>query len=169
MTRLRLRIMVAGAAAVALMVPAAAQSVRLLGDFQQWSAYAATQNGEPICFAMTEATSVEPTPAEYSQAYLYVTHRPGAGVENEINLVAGTALSADAPATASVGGQDFVLFTEQDAAWLDDAARSETMASAIRAGSTISFSVTSAAGEDITQTFSLSGATAASQAISSEC
>lgn len=148
---------------------AAAQTVRLLGDFNAWSAYAASDGGGPVCFALTKPTAVTPTPEGYDQGYLYVTHRPGEGLRNEISLVAGVELAPDSTATVSVGGASFLLFTQGDAAWLDDPAQSEALASAIRAGSTLSIEATSAAGIRFTQNFSLSGATASSQAIGSEC
>jgi hypothetical protein len=86
-------------------------------------------------------------------------------VANEFNLVAGFTFAPDSAATVNVSGQVFNLFTQNDAAWLDDASQSTTLASAIRAGSSMVVEGTSAAGIKITQTFSLSGATAASQAM----
>mgnify|MGYP007051647167 CR=1 FL=1 len=149
--------------------PAWAQQVRLLGDFNAWSAYAASEGGGTICFALTEPTETAPAPEGAGQGYLYLTHRPGEGVRNEVNLVAGFDLAPDSTATATVGGSSFTLFTQGDAAWLDDPGQSESLASAIRAGSTLTIEATSAAGIRVTQRFSLSGATAASQAIGNEC
>jgi len=146
-----------------------AQTVRLLGDFNDWSSYATSEGAGAVCFALTQPSEVEPEPEGYTQGYLYVTHRPGEGVRNEINLVAGFDFAADSMATISVGSQSFSLFTQGDAAWLDDPAQSESLAAAIRAGSTLRVEATTAAGIRVTQTFSLSGATAASQAIGAEC
>ena len=147
----------------------AAQSVRLLGDFNAWSAYAASENGNPVCFVLSEPTSVEPSPEGYAQGYLYLTHRPSESIRNEFNVVAGVALAPDSSATVSVGSTEFDLFTQGDAAWLDDPAQSENLASAIRAGSSLVVEATTSAGILFRQTFSLSGATASSQAINSEC
>ncbi|UXN74445.1 hypothetical protein N8D56_04640 [Devosia sp. A8/3-2] len=72
-------------------------------------------------------------------------------------------------ATVTVSGQSFNLFTQNDAARLDDAAQSDALASAIRAGSSLSVEGTTAGGIKVVQTFSLSGATAASQSASSGC
>jgi hypothetical protein len=160
---------VALALVLAAPLTASAQTVRLLGDFNDWSSYATSEGAGAVCFALTQPTTVEPQPEGYSQGYLYVTHRPGEGVRNEVNLVAGFDFAADSMATISVGGETFSLFTQADAAWLDDPAESENLASAIRAGSTLTIEATSAAGIRVTETFSLSGATAASQAIGSEC
>lgn len=149
--------------------PALAQSVRVIGDFNAWSAYAASEGAGALCFAVTNPTQVAPTPDGFTEAYLYLTSRPAEGISNEFNLVAGFDFAPDSPATVTVGGQSFALFTQGDAAWLQDAAQSENLAAAIRAGSTLTVEGTSAMGIRVTVTFSLAGATAASRALDSSC
>ncbi len=146
-----------------------AQQVRLLGDFRDWSAYTAVDGVGNICFALAKPVEVTPQPDGFTAAYLYLTHRPAESVANEINLVAGFAFAPDTPATLQVSGETFDLFTEADAAWLLDPARADGLASAMRAGTTIILEGTSDRGIKIRETFSLSGATAASRAIDAEC
>jgi hypothetical protein len=154
---------------IALVGAATAQNVRLLGDFRDWSSYAASDGTGAVCFAMTKPKTVAPQPDGYAEGGLYITHRPGESIKNEFNLVAGFTFQPDSTATVNVSGQVFNLFTQNDAAWLDDAGQADALASAIRAGSTMVVEGTSAAGIKIVETFSLSGATAASQAIGGEC
>lgn len=154
---------------LAAIVPAWAQSARVLGDFRDWSSYAADDGSGTVCFAMTRPKTTEPTPEGYGEAYLYVTNRPGEDVVNEFNVVAGYTFQTGSMAVASVGGQDFALFTQNDAAWLDDSIQSANLAAAIRAGSTVTITGTTAAGMEVVQSYSLSGATAAQQAIGAEC
>ena len=146
-------------------LPVQAQTVRSLGDFRDWSAYSASDGTGPVCFAMSKPTSVTPTPDGYSQAYLYLTHRPAESLRNEINLVAGFAFAPDTPATMTISGQSYDLFTEGDAAWLLDPSRSDDLAGSIRAGSILTVEGTTDRGIRVVETFSLSGATAASRAI----
>jgi len=148
---------------------ASAQQVRLLGEHRAWSSYAANDATGPVCFAMTKPESVAPTPDGYSQAYLYLTNRPAENVETEFSLVAGFAFQPDSMAIVNVGGQVFNLFTQNDGAWLDDAGQTAALASAIRAGSSMTVEGTTAAGIKVTQSYSLSGATAAQQSIGSGC
>jgi hypothetical protein len=158
--------LVAAAFAVSLTaMPALAQSVKLLGEFRDWAAYTATESTGPVCFALSKPTDVAPSPDASTGAWLYITNRPSEGVRNELNLVAGYTFAPDTPATASVGGTVFELFTDKDAAWLLDPNQADNLAGALRAGSTVVFEGTSDQGIRVTQTFSLSGATAASRAI----
>ncbi|MHA6299469.1 invasion associated locus B family protein [Devosia sp. CAU 1758] len=154
---------------MAALAPVQAQSARVLGDFRDWSSFAADDGGGTVCFAMTRPKSTEPTPDGYGDAYLYISSRPGEDVVNEFNVVAGYTFQTGSMAVASVGGEDFPLFTQNDAAWLDDSAQAANLAAALRAGTTVTITGTSAAGTEIVQSFSLSGATAAQQAIGAEC
>lgn len=146
-----------------------AQSVRLIGDFRDWSAYSAQEGAGALCFALSKPTQVTPVPDGFTEAYLYLTNRPAEGIRNEFNLVAGFAFAPGQPATVTVGGQSFELFTEKDAAWLLDPSLGDSLASAIRAGSTLVVDGTSQAGIRVQQVYSLSGATAASRAIEGGC
>ncbi len=145
--------------------PAAAQSVQALGEFRDWAAYSASDGTGQVCFALSRPTDVSPAVDGYTQAYLYLTNRPAEGVSNEVNLVAGFIFAPDQPATLTVSGKSFDLFTQRDAAWLLDATQNDDLAGALRAGSTVTGEGTSEKGSLVTETFSLSGATAASRAI----
>jgi hypothetical protein len=155
--------------ALLLTAPAFAQSVKLIGEFRDWSAYSATESGGAVCFALARPTEITPQPDDFTEAYLYLTHRPSQGVRNELNLVAGFTFATDTPATASVGGQTFELFTNKDAAWLLNPSENDDLAGALRAGSSVVIEGTSDKGIKISETFSLSGATAASRALEGEC
>lgn len=148
---------------------ASAQSVRLLGDFRDWSAYSATGGAGNICFALSKPLEVAPQPDGFTAAYLYLTNRPAESVKNEFNLVAGFTFAPDTPATITISGETFDLFTEADAAWLLDPGRAEDLAGEMRAGATLIVEGTSDKGIRVRETFSLSGATAASRAIDGEC
>ena len=164
---LKTRSALAIALALAAAAPAMAQSARVLGDFRDWSSYAADDGSGTLCFAMSKPKSTEP--AAGGEAYLYITNRPGEDVVSEFNVVAGYTFQTGSVATVRVGGQSFPLFTQGDAAWLDDAGQSAALAAAIRAGSSMTVEGTNASGARVVQNYSLSGATAAQQAIGAEC
>lgn len=146
-----------------------AQSVQVLGDYSAWSAYTASDGSGRICFATTEPTGTEPAPAGYGEAHVYLTHRVAEGIRSEFNLIAGYEFAPDSTAEATIGGQTYQLYTQGDAAWLQDPSLAETFAGNIRSGATLQITGTSAQGQPIIQTFSLSGATAASRAMDGAC
>lgn len=152
-----------------LVTPVSAQSVRILGDHNAWSAYATTESAGKICFVLSKPTATDPRPDGYGDAFFYITHRPAEGVRAEINIVAGYEFAPDSAASMSIGGQTFALFTAGDAAWLADPSQSAAANQTIRAGSTMTIEGTTLRGVKVRQSFSLSGATAASRAIDAEC
>jgi hypothetical protein len=163
---------VAAAAALlapAFVSPAAAQSVKQIGAFHDWSAYSATSSDGEICFAVSKPQEVVPSPDGYTQGYLYLTHRPAQQITNELNFVAGVTLDASQPASLSIGGQSFPLFVQADSAWLDDPTQNDTLAGVMRAGTAAVIDATTDKGIKIRETFSLAGATAASKAINGSC
>ena len=150
--------------------PAAhAQSVRVIGDFRDWSAYATTESTGAVCFAMSKPVQTNPIPEGYTQGYLYLTNWPAEGVRHELNFIAGYTLAPDTPVIVSVGAESFSLFAQNDAAWLADAGQSENLAGVMRAGTNLTVEGTTDKGIKVVQTYSLSGATAASRAIDSDC
>jgi hypothetical protein len=148
---------------------ACAQSAKKIGSFHGWSAYSAGSGDGAMCFAVTKPSEVAPSPDGYTQAYLYLTHRPSEGVDNELNVVAGFPIAAGQPATLSVDGHAYPLFSKDDSAWLKDPTQNDNLAGAMRAGSSVVVDLVSAKGEKVRETFMLAGATAASKAISSGC
>lgn len=159
-------------ASIALLLlagPVLAQSVKAIGTFNDWSAYSAASGTGQICFALSKPTEVTPAPDGYTQAYLYLTDRPSEKIGNEFNLVAGFTFAPDQPATLTVAGSSYQLFTKDDAAWLDDPGQNESLAGMMRAGSTAVIDATTDKGIKVRETFSLSGATAASKAVDAGC
>ncbi len=145
------------------------QSVQVLGDYRDWSAFTANDGSGPICFAMSKPKEISPTPDGYTQAYIYLTHRVSEGTRAEFNMIAGFEFAPDSIAVAKVGSNVFNLFTSADAAWLEDPSIAASFARSLRAGSTLIIEGTSALGVKVVQTYSLSGATAASRAIDRAC
>ena len=134
MSRLLSSVLMSVCFLAAAMLPQAAnaQSVQSLGEFKAWSAYSTTRSATPFCFIHSKPVSVEPELEGLTQPYFYVTHRPSAGISHEMNLVAGFEFGTDSLATAKIGGTEFSMFTQDDAAWLEDPSRSSEMASAMR-------------------------------------
>jgi len=161
----------AAAACVAVLAagPAEAQAVKQLGVYHDWTVYSANAGNGAICFAVSKPIEVTPSPDGYTQGYLYLTHRPTDQISNELNLVAGFNIGEDQPINLGVAGTNYPLFAQADAAWLQDPTKNDDLAGMMRAGTTAVIDMTSDKGIKVKETFSLSGATAASKAIGTAC
>ena len=146
----------------------------LLGQFGDWGAYTASPGGQKVCFALAKPTSSSDIPANRRSAanvvYLFVSTRPAEKVSNEISvLVAGYAFKPNSEASVAVGGANFAMYTQNDGAWIKNAADEAKMLETMRKGSDMVIKATTSRGTQTTDTFSMKGLSQAVDRASQEC
>jgi invasion protein IalB len=172
-------------AGLALLLPAGAQAqpkpsanpvaqATLLGQYGDWGAYAATPGGHKVCFALAKPTSSQDNPPNRRTAanvvYLFISTRPEEKVNNEVSvLVTGYAFKPNSEANVTVAGAGFAMYTQNDGAWVKNAAEEAKLIEAMRKGSDVVIKATSSRGTQTTDTFSLKGIGQALDRASQEC
>jgi len=153
----------AGAAATGTTDPitAAAGGVKppLLGQYGDWGVYTASPGGKKICFTIAKPASSETTPAGKTRnpSYMFISSRPGEKVTDEVSIIIGYPFKPNSEATVAVGNASFALYTQQDGAWIKNAAEEAHLIEAMRSGENAVIKGTSAKGTHSTDTFSLKG------------
>ena len=143
-------------------VPQQQQQPRRLGDFQAWTAAVHQESGQRVCYAFTRATRTDP---ERTGVILTVTHR--ANGRDQVALSAGYTYPRNATVTVAVGQTQLAFFTDGSSAFARDG---RAAVAAFRGGTSASARGPRAGGRGTaTDSFSLSGFTAAYEAISREC
>lgn len=138
------------------------QAPRRLGDFQTWTAAVHTEGGQKVCYAFTRATRTDPS---REGVILTVTHR--ANGRDQVAITAGYAYPRNAAVTVTVGQNQLPFYTGGNSAFARDG---RAAVAAFRGGSQAVSRGPRAGGRgNATDTFSLSGFTAAYDAISTEC
>ncbi len=138
------------------------QGPRRLGDFQDWIAAVHTEAGQKVCYAFTRASRSEPA---REGVILTVTHR--AASRDQVALSAGYAYPRNAAVTVAVGSRDLAFYTGGTSAFARDG---RAAVAAFRGGATAVARGPRAGGRGTaTDTFSLTGFSAAYDAISQEC
>lgn len=157
--------------AVALFVSAQARASepRIIGTFDNWSAYTFTENGNKVCYMASKPINSEGNYTRRDDIYALVTHRPAEGSKNVFSYITGYAYKPSSEAEVIIGGDRYMLFTQDDTAWAPDAAADDRLVAAIKKGVNMIVKGTSTRGTLTTDTFSLRGSTNAYQAISKEC
>jgi hypothetical protein len=153
----------AGLGAFLLAMPASAQQrPARLGDHGSWTAATLQEGGHKVCYAFTRASKTEP---QRSEVLLTVTHRPGQ--RDAVVYTAGHAFAQGAEVKVAVGPTELAFYTAGPRAAARDGA------AAIRAMRNGREAVARGPGPNgrgtTTDTFSLSGFSAAYEAISREC
>lgn len=141
----------------------------LIGEFGQWKAYEFEENGGKVCYMMANPTSTSPKGAKRGEIATFITHRPGEGTKNVFTYMTGYGYKKDKDVIVSVDGKKFNLFTQNDMAWAADAAADTALAEAIKKGNQMIVEGESARGTKTKDTYSLSGATKAHEAINAKC
>jgi invasion protein IalB len=151
-----------------------AAQATLLGQYGDWGAYSATPNGHKVCFALSKPTSSQDNPPNRRTAanpvYLFISSRPEEKVSNEISiLVTGYTFKPNSEAAVAVGGAAFAMYTQNDGAWVKNAAEEAKLIDAMRKAPDIVVKAMTARGTQTTDTFSLKGIGQALDRISQEC
>ncbi|MBI4275053.1 MAG: Invasion associated locus B family protein [Rhizobiales bacterium] len=159
--------------------PAAASSIggatpHLLGQFGDWAAYSAAPGNRPVCFALTKPTSSQTNPPnrrdESMTVYLFVSTRPKEKVKDEVSiLITGYGFKPSSDATATVGSTNFALYTQNDGAWIKNAAEEARLVDAMRKGSDLVIKATTSRGTETTDNFSLKGVAEALDRVAQQC
>ncbi|MCR4376747.1 MAG: invasion associated locus B family protein [Rhodospirillales bacterium] len=153
--------------AVALAMPAHAED---LGEFGDWSAVKGTEGGKPLCYISAQPQKSEGNYKQRGQVYAIITHRPAEKSIGVVSFQAGYALKGDTPVTVTIDGKKtFSLFGQDEFAWTREADDDKALGAAMRNGSILVVNGTSARGTLTTDTYSLSGFTAAINAINTAC
>jgi invasion protein IalB len=144
----------------------AQQNQQLLGQFTDWAAYSATAGGNKVCFVISQPKSREPQGLNRDPAYFFVTNRPADKVRGEISMQVGFPMKGAAEVT--IGSDKFSLVTQGERAWTngkDD----DRIVAAMRAGHDMTIKSTSTRDHVTTDSYSLSGISAALDKINQEC
>ena len=143
----------------------------LLGQYGEWGAYTASPGGKKVCFAIAKPTSSQTNPPDRPRnpTYMFISSRPAEKVSNEVSIIIGYPFKPGTEASAAVGSTSYALYTQQDGAWIKNAAEEAQMVDAMRAGQSAVIKGVSAKGTQSSDTFSLKGLAQALDRVGQEC
>jgi hypothetical protein len=143
----------------------------LLGQYGEWGAYTASPGGKKVCFSIAKPTSSQTNPPDRPRnpVYMFISSRPAEKVSNEVSIIVGYPFKPGTEASAAVGSTSYALYTQQDGAWIKNAAEEAQMVDAMRAGQSAVVKGVSAKGTQSTDTFSLKGLAQALDRVGQEC
>jgi hypothetical protein len=143
----------------------------LLGQYGEWGAYTASPGGKKVCFAIAKPTASQTNPPDRPRnpTYMFISSRPAEKVSNEVSIIIGYPFKPGTEASAAVGATSYALYTQQDGAWIKNAAEEAQLVDAMRAGQSAVVKGVSAKGTQSSDTFSLKGLSQALDRVGQEC
>lgn len=148
---------------------AQAQSIEAVGQDRDWAAFSATVDGNKTCFVVSQPKDMEPKNVSRDPVYFYVTRRPSDNISGQVSIVTGYPYQENSKTTVQIGSDTFTLFTRGDKAWIENIEEQARLIDAMKRGSTMIVRGTSTRGTLTTDTYSLSGITAALGRLGSAC
>ncbi|MGH1398423.1 MAG: invasion associated locus B family protein [Alphaproteobacteria bacterium] len=142
---------------------------RLLAKYGDWSAYMFLENGNKVCYMISEPKSAKGNYSRRGKIYALITHRPAEGTRDVFSYITGYTYKSGSEASVKIDGKNFSLFTQDETAWAPDAASDKALAGAIRDGSDMVVTGTSSRGTLTTDSFGLKGSSKAYKRINNEC
>jgi len=143
----------------------------LLGQFGDWGAYTANNNGRTVCYALAKPASQATQPANKPRdpAYIFVSTRPAENVRNEISIVIGYPFKPGSEAAVDIGSNKYAMYTQADGAWIKNAAEEARMVDAMRKGADMIVAGESGKGTKSTDRYALKGLGQALDRVAQEC
>ena len=168
-TQMKTRILLSAALFVASAGAALAQSPSSLGKFNDWSAWSYAGSKGKVCYIHSSPSELIPSSLRHGDVSFFVRTSPGEGITNEANFVVGYPFKENSTVIVDIDNKKFTMFTQGDSAWLLNAAEEPQLLAAMKAGKKMTVSGTSRRGNSTSYAYSLSGVTAASDKIVTEC
>lgn len=157
-------------ALAALAAPAVAQEgIEDLGAFKDWQARSFKEGGKPVCTMYTLPKKSEGDYSNRGEVYVFVTHRPAHQRVDEVSVNIGYSFKKGVPVKVTISGTAHELFSDRGTAWTRDSKADRALVRAMRAGAEMIVEGVSSRGTRTVDLFSLSGFSAAHNAITQSC
>jgi invasion protein IalB len=144
---------------------------QLLGQYGDWGAYTATPGGKKVCFALAKPAGSQTNPAGRPRdaAYMFISSRPAEKVRDEVSIIIGYGFKPNSDATVDLAGTNFAMYTQNDGAWIKNAAEEARLVESMRKGADLVVKGVSARGTQSSDTYSLKGLAQALDRVGQEC
>lgn len=163
---MKIRAILILAAGLVLGAPATAKD---LGKFNDWNAQSFEVGGNKVCSMWSQPHIDEGKYTRRGDIFVWVTHRPAEKARDRVSFEMGYPIKAGLQLKVRIDKEEYELFTDGSTAWNLDEATDQRMVKAMRAGREMEVRGVSRRGTDTRDVYSLSGFTAAHEAISKAC
>lgn len=151
-------------------VVGSAQAATKLGTFTVWTAWTDNDANGKICYISATPKDSQPTNVKRGPIHFLVTHRMANKQKNEVATMIGYPFKDKAEASATVDGKAYPMVTDPklEAGWLYKE-HENGFVDAMKRGTEMVVRGISSRGTRTTDTYSLSGVTAAMNEIDKAC
>jgi hypothetical protein len=154
-------------------IPAHAQTAatgpKLVSSHRDWSVYEVTDSRGRICYVASEPVRQAGNYSRRDPPAVLVARLPGTTPSEEVSVQPGYAYRKGSTVEVKVDGREYELFTDGDHAWTRKSEEDRALIGSMKGGSTMTVKGTSMRDTYSLDTYSLSGFTAAYEAMRGAC
>ena len=140
-----------------------------LGTHKFWTAWKGTDANGVICYVSSQPQDSQPTNVNRDPIHFLVIHRKGLGTRNEVQTLVGYPMDPNGKPSVTVDGKTYPMLPDGSAAWLSSREDEKPLVEAMKKGSNMVVKGLSKRGTNTTDTYSLSGITAALDQLDKGC
>lgn len=155
--------------AVLVSSPASAQGTNVVKTFSAWTLYSHKGSPGDICFITSQPRETKPADVQRDRAYFYVSSWRKDGIRSQVSVLLGYDLEDQAAITVKIGSRTFKLFAKDDKGFVSDATNELQLIDAMKRGNFMTVRAKTKDGTETVDTYSLIGATAATNALAAGC
>jgi invasion protein IalB len=141
----------------------------VLEDFKAWSLHQSRSASHNICYVAAMPSQKTPTAANRAAVVFYISTWPKDGVRSEVSVKLGYPIKPTTKVTVTIGSETFDLQARTERAYVYDATQELKLIDAMKSGSSMTVTGLSERGTKTSDTYSLSGITAALKAMADRC
>jgi invasion protein IalB len=148
---------------------------KTIGTYGEWTAFTDREDGKPLCYIGSAPKKAEGAYTSRGATYVLVSIRPAETSNGVVTVEAGYSYKADSKVNVDIDGTKYELYTrnrdndKKGDAWAVGDNGDKALIAAMKAGTSMVVKGTSSRGTLTTDTYSLSGFTAAYNAIDQAC
>ncbi|MBL1419665.1 MAG: hypothetical protein COC24_004065 [Alphaproteobacteria bacterium] len=157
------------AATLLSVTPVFADDPEPISQHKDWTVFAYEEAGKKTCFAVTQPTESLPAGVRRGSIFFSVTHSQTDKTTNAVSVAMGYPLRENSTPTITVGSKTFSMFAQAETAWPAGDNVQSALVAAMKRGQKMIIKGTSSRGTNTTDTYSLSGITAAIGAAKTHC
>jgi hypothetical protein len=140
-----------------------------LGASGDWEAFTYEAEGSKVCYVYSQPKKSDPATAKRGPIYFMITHWPGKKVKAQPSTFIGYTFKEGSEVKLAIDAKTFNLYPVENMAWTDKVETEKSILAALKSGKSMTVAGTSAKGTATKDTYSLSGISAAMDAIDGAC
>jgi len=151
----------------------AAEKPNLVGTFKDWHVYSAGKGKNKTCYTLAVPKEMNPSNVTRDEVFFLISSWPANKTVNQPSIVPGYQYGENTKAQVQVGSDKFAFFTKNEGgaggAWMEAVSDEKKLVAAMRRGSSMIITGTSARGTLTTDDYSLAGFSAALDKLGTAC